>query len=68
MNGLERMLETVAWNEYPDPAPDASGLHATHWGHLEFGGVRLRCYLLNDGQRVFDADDVEAMFSNREPS
>lgn len=41
--------------------PDA--LYATHEATLEIGDSTLRCYQLNDGQRVFDADDVHAFFT-----
>ena len=40
----------------------------THQGVFDFAGARLRCYQLSDGQRVFDADDVEAAFGVREES
>lgn len=33
-------------------------LYATHEGQLEIFGSTIRCYQLNDGQRVFDADDL----------
>lgn len=30
---------------------------------LEISGVRLRCYVLNDGRRVINAEDVDALFA-----
>lgn len=27
---------------------------------LTIGGMRLRCYVLDDGRRIFDADDFNA--------
>jgi hypothetical protein len=38
----------------------------THQGVFDFAGARLRCYQLSDGQRVFDADDVESAFGVHE--
>jgi hypothetical protein len=29
-------------------------------------GVRVRCYVLDDGQRVIDADDLQALFAAME--
>jgi hypothetical protein len=66
---IDRMLETVKWKalDLTDCSfvgePDA--LYATHEGTLEIADARLRCYQLNDGQRVFDADDVAAIFSTQ---
>lgn len=42
---------------------DGDALLVTHTGVLELAGHRLRCHVLNSGQRVFDAEDVEAFFS-----
>lgn len=64
---IERMLAMVDWKaldltgaRFTDE-PDA--LYATHEGTVEFGAAKLRCYQLNDGSRVFDADDVAAFFT-----
>lgn len=29
---------------------------------LEIGACKLRCYVLSNGKRIFDADDVRAFF------
>lgn len=62
---VEKMMERVEWRELPDPEEEIApgGLYATHEGILEIGAARLRCYTLNGGQRVFDADSVAAFFA-----
>lgn len=53
------LLAGAVWTEAShDQVPD--GLYATHEGVFEFGGARLRCYRLNDGRAIFDAEDFEA--------
>lgn len=53
------MLAGVAWIEAShDQVP--GGLYATHEGIFEIGGAKLRCYRLNNGEAVFDADDFES--------
>ena len=61
---IEQMLDTVVWTagEAAPHAPDE--LYATHEGVLGIGGVKLRCYRLNNGQTVFDADDFRAFFGD----
>lgn len=69
-SGMDRMLDLVEWRALGEPhvsmAGDPDALYATHEGVLDFGPFQLRCYSLNDGQRVFDADDVAAVFSKPE--
>lgn len=63
---IDRMLDVVQWRELPQPhvsmAGDPDALYATHEGEIGIEGQTIRCYVLNDGQRVFDADSVEAFF------
>jgi hypothetical protein len=60
---IDRIMEAVEWKPLPAPIGDeAKGLYATHDGVLAIGGLRFRCYQLNDGQRLLDADDVERVF------
>ena len=42
-------------------------LVATHEGVLTIMGWDFRVYQLNDGQRVFDADDIEGFFTATQP-
>jgi len=59
---IDRLLDTVEWRELPLPTGETE-LYATHEGELAFSDdVRLRCYVLSDGTRVFDAGDVERLF------
>ena len=48
---------TVEWSDGP-PAE----LHAVRSGVLDINGSLLRCHVLSDGTRVFDAEDVAKMF------
>lgn len=61
---MERALEQVEWiaTEAIDEN-SAEGLPmATHSGVLKIGGFDLRCYRLNDGRAIFDAEDVQRFF------
>jgi hypothetical protein len=61
MTPIESMLAGIDWQETPtQPVGDLP--YATHSGVLEIAGKRLRCYRLNTGQAIFDADDVNAFF------
>lgn len=64
MTPIDSMLETVAWQA--TNAQPSGGLYATHSGVLEIEsiGLRMRCYRLNDGQTVFDADDFQRFFAD----
>lgn len=60
---IDTMLAGVDWKPTgnvrgPDDLPVA-----THEGVLAFGGIELRVYQLDDGRRVFNADDVKFMLS-----
>lgn len=58
LSAIEAMLErNVQWTELPEPE-NKEGLYAVKEGVLELGALRLRAYVLNNGERVFDADDV----------
>lgn len=61
---IETMLAGVEW-EPTERAGEGvqNGLpYATHSGVLDVFGAKLRCYRLNTGQAVFDADDVKEFF------
>lgn len=56
------MMDGVDWVE-GDHTPSADGLpYATHSGVLDVMGYKLRCYRLNDGRTILNADDVNAFF------
>ncbi len=60
---VEQLLDQeVEWTDLPEPeSPD--GLYAVREGVLEVGTARLRTYVLNNEERVFDADDVVAFLT-----
>lgn len=61
---IEQMLASIPWTaiEQTDPI-DGSMPYATHVGALKIGDFEFKCYTLNDGRRVFDADDVARFFA-----
>lgn len=64
---IHRLLDALSWEPIPEAHPGDDGMpYATHRGVLELRELRLRCYTLNDGRRIFDADDVARLFE--EPS
>jgi hypothetical protein len=63
---IDYLLDQVAWTEVWHPTPPTGPLpHVTHKGVLKIGDIELNCYVLSDGQRIFNADDVERMFGLR---
>lgn len=60
---LELLLDMVAWEDCARPVNNGDNLpYPTHKGILHVGGSGLRCYQLNTGERIIDADDMEAFF------
>lgn len=60
---IEMMLDSIEWHALPEPDGHGDDVpYATHEGDLEIDGAHLRCYTLNDGQRIINAEDVEALF------
>lgn len=58
---VDSLLDAVEW-EAIDVEREPGVVIATHKGVLEIGSVRLRCYKLEDGRRVFATEDVRALF------
>lgn len=58
MTPIEVLLQRVEWQ--PTGAAQGSGdlPYATHQGVLQIGDISLRCYRLNDGLALIDADDM----------
>lgn len=57
---IELLLDGVQWQEVSQRDDNTDGLPwVTHEGVLEIAGAKLRCYRLNTGQAIFDADDVQ---------
>lgn len=64
---IEIMLDNVEWVKNKSDKDHENDLPwATHEGVLEIGGIRLRCYRLNTGQAIFNADDVNELFGLNE--
>lgn len=60
MTPIEQLMSAVEWKAL---APSTGDLpYATHEGVFDFGGLKLRCYRLNDGRAIFNADDFRAAF------
>lgn len=62
---IDMMLNGVEWVHNPDAAPDADSPdlpYATHSGVLTILDKQFRCYRLNDGRAIFDADDFANFF------
>lgn len=60
---IPAFMQDVDWQEtgavYEGELP-----YATHAGVMELMGHKLRCYRLNDGRAIFDADDLNAFMSD----
>ena len=63
---IDILLDRVEWEEVWHPTPPKGPLpHVTHKGVLKIANLEFRCFVLSDGQRVLDADDVERQFGLR---
>jgi len=60
----EMMMDSVDWERVTDGTPVFNdGLpYVTHKGYLQIGDISLRCYQLDDGRRIIDAEDVARFF------
>jgi hypothetical protein len=61
---IDALLDRVEWAEIDNPPGDTypSELYATHEGILRIGDYTFRVYQLNNGMRVFNAEDIESFF------
>ena len=61
---IEQMMDSLDWTSVESqPQAQAAGLpYVTHAGVLVVGEMRLRCYRLNTGEAVIDADDMHKFF------
>lgn len=61
----EEILKGVEWKEVAGNSDAADGIpYATHEGVVEFFGKKIRCYRLNDGRAVVNADDLNAAMAD----
>jgi hypothetical protein len=56
---IERMLDTVDYHPVKAMQIDTKMPYVTHEGVLTIGTAKLRIYVLNDGRRIIDSEDVE---------
>lgn len=64
MEPIEILLNQVEWQSVEQEESHSDDLpYATHKGVLSIAGFDFRCYQLNTGQRVIDADDMERFFN-----
>ena len=64
---IDAMMDRVDWTpiEVTSEAPNDPGLpYATHQGKLTIGPCTIRCYRLNDGRAILDAEDVHRMLGD----
>ena len=56
---MSHLLDNVKWEVVPPPTDNHDNLpYPTHEGVLEIAGHKLKCFVLNTGERVIDADSV----------
>lgn len=67
-NVMDRLLDAVEWHELPPPEDKAQDGYATYQGVLVIGDATFRCYVLSDGRRLIDADDVQKFLGLWEPA
>ena len=67
---IEVLLDQVNWVAIPEAsgrvAESGQLPHATHEGVLWIGDIGLRCYLLNNGQRIIEESDFMAFMMGAE--
>lgn len=59
---VDALMDTVEWREVEMPVVQVGELYATHEGELTIFGHTLKVHVLNNGQRVIDAESVEEFF------
>lgn len=66
---IETLMESVKWEACETTPVDDDGFlpFATHHGILEIGEIKLRCYRLNNGMAIINAEDLKALFPNEIP-
>lgn len=54
---FDKLLDSVQWTP-TNLTPEDGAPYATHTGQITVDGVELCVYLLSDGARVIDAEDL----------
>ena len=63
MSDLSLAVEVLPMVAVPPPEENPDNLpFPTHEGEMRIGSFKLRVYQLNTGQRIINADDLNAFF------
>lgn len=63
-DGIYAAIDNVV-NPVESPAKGDGKLpYITHEGVMKIGDANFRCYVLSNGMRIFDAEDVEKFFNS----
>jgi hypothetical protein len=64
MTALSQAIDRVCKPVEPPVAIQPGDKYPTHAGVLTLAGYELRCYVLNTGERIFHADDIEKLLGD----
>lgn len=64
MRPIESAIDAVVSPVAPPDNIQPGDKYATHEGVLDIAGHKLRCYILNTGERIFNAEDVEKLLGD----
>ena len=60
---IDILLDKIDWQPLPkQDCADSNKPYATHEGVLHIGAISLRVYVLNDGRRIINAEDLTKFF------
>jgi len=55
-------LNSIEWKKVEELCNDSNLPYATHHGVMRLLDMELKCYRLNDGRTIIDADDMRKFF------
>lgn len=64
MKPIEQAIDRVCQPVPPPASIQPGDKYPTHAGVLTIAGHELRCYVLNTGERIFNADDIAAILGD----
>ena len=65
---IDIIMDSVGWKAVETATADdhCNGLpHVTHEGILNIFDASIRCYILSDGNRILNTEDVDNLFSEK---
>lgn len=64
MSAIDQMMDRLDWTPVQGAEQEReTGLpYATHTGIFMIGDIQLRCYRLNTGQAIINAEDMHHLF------